>query len=125
MVIHLIFANFEGKKLIATYKIETTLQSLVLLLTHCTPLISLVDQFISFLNRFDLIFLMLDPQDEQFDRRLATHLVSLYHQSMADEEGAYLDMAVLRDYIAFARTYVHPDLSEEAGQALIQAYVGE
>ena len=68
---------------------------------------------------------MLDPQDEQFDRRLATHLVSLYHQSMADEEGAYLDMAVLRDYIAFARTYVHPDLSEEAGQALIQAYVGE
>ena len=76
-------------------------------------------------KRFDLIFLMLDPQDEQFDRRLATHLVSLYHQSMADEEGAYLDMAVLRDYIAFARTYVHPDLSEEAGQALIQAYVGE
>ena len=68
---------------------------------------------------------MLDPQDEQFDRRLATHLVSLYHQSMADEEGAHLDMAVLRDYIAFARTYVHPDLSEEAGQALIQAYVGE
>ena len=76
-------------------------------------------------DRFDLIFLMLDPQDEQFDRRLATHLVSLYHQSMADEEGAYLDMAVLRDYIAFARTYIHPDLSEEAGQALIQAYVGE
>lgn len=76
-------------------------------------------------NRFDLIFLMLDPQDEQFDRRLATHLVSLYHQSMAEEEGAHLDMAVLRDYIAFSRTYVHPELSEEAGQALIQAYVGE
>ena len=68
---------------------------------------------------------MLDPQDEQFDRRLATHLVSLYHQSMADEEGAHLDMTVLRDYIAFARTYVHPELSEEAGQALIQAYVGK
>jgi len=40
--------------------------------------------------RFDLIFLMLDPQDEQFDHRLATHLVSLYHQSKEDEEGAYL-----------------------------------
>ena len=36
--------------------------------------------------RFDLIFLMLDPQDEQFDRRLARHLVSLYHQSQQDEE---------------------------------------
>lgn len=39
-------------------------------------------------RRFDLIFLMLDPQDEAFDHRLATHLVSLYHQSkeMAEEE---------------------------------------
>lgn len=46
-------------------------------------------------NRFDLIFLMLDPQDEQFDHRLATHLVSLYHQSKEDEEGAYL----VRDYL--------------------------
>merc|ERR1712002_634848 len=31
------------------------------------------------LSRFDLIFLILDPQDELFDRRLANHLVSLYH----------------------------------------------
>ncbi len=68
---------------------------------------------------------MLDPQDEQFDRRLATHLVSLYHQSREQEEGTFLDMTVLRDYIAYARNYLHPDLSEEAGQALIQAYVGE
>lgn len=75
------------------------------------------------LSRFDLIFLMLDPQDEQFDRRLATHLVSLYHQSREEEEGAYLDMATLRDYVAYTRTYLHPSLSEEAGQTLVQAYV--
>lgn len=68
---------------------------------------------------------MLDPQDEQFDRRLATHLVSLYHQSLEEEEGTFLDMTVLRDYIAYARSFLHPDLSEEAGQALIQAYVGK
>ena len=42
------------------------------------------------LSRFDLIFLMLDPQDEQFDRRLATHLVSLYHQSREDKESVYM-----------------------------------
>lgn len=40
--------------------------------------------------RFDLIFLMLDPQDEQFDRRLATHLVSLYHQTEEQEESHYM-----------------------------------
>lgn len=68
---------------------------------------------------------MLDPQDEYFDRRLATHLVSLYHQSREEEEEADLDMATLRDYISYARTYVSPQLSEEAGQALVQAYVGK
>jgi len=31
-------------------------------------------------------------------------------------------LEVLQDYIAFARTYVHLKLSEEAGQALVQAY---
>ena len=34
------------------------------------------------LFRFDLIFLMLDPQDENFDKRLATHLVSLYYRDI-------------------------------------------
>ena len=71
-------------------------------------------------NRFDLIFLMLDPQDEQFDRRLATHLVSLYNRSRQDREESFMSMANLRDYIAFGRSYIHPQLSEEAGQALIQ-----
>jgi len=33
---------------------------------------------------------MLDPQDELYDRRLATHLVSLYHQTQEEEEEEYL-----------------------------------
>ncbi|XP_055374782.1 DNA replication licensing factor MCM4 [Condylostylus longicornis] len=75
------------------------------------------------LSRFDLIFLVLDPQDEVFDRRLATHLVSLYYVSRAEEEDTLFDMSVLRDYIAYAREHIHPTLSEEAQQRLIQAYV--
>ncbi|XP_069367870.1 DNA replication licensing factor MCM4 isoform X2 [Paralichthys olivaceus] len=75
------------------------------------------------LSRFDLIFLMLDPQDEAYDRRLAHHLVSLYYQSEEQIEEEYLDMTVLKDYIAYARTNINPRLSEEAGQALIEAYV--
>ncbi|XP_056148498.1 DNA replication licensing factor MCM4 [Lampris incognitus] len=75
------------------------------------------------LSRFDLIFLMLDPQDEAYDRRLAHHLVSLYYQSEEQIEEEFLDMAVLKDYIAYARTYVNPRLHEEASQALIEAYV--
>uniref|UniRef100_A0A672HGB9 DNA replication licensing factor MCM4 n=1 Tax=Salarias fasciatus TaxID=181472 RepID=A0A672HGB9_SALFA len=72
---------------------------------------------------FDLIFLMLDPQDEAYDRRLAHHLVSLYYQSEEQMEEEFLDMAMLKDYIAYARTYISPRLSEEASQALIEAYV--
>jgi len=75
------------------------------------------------MSRFDLIFLMLDPQDEAFDRRLARHLVSLYYtddQAQADE---HMDMGLLRDYIAYARNNVQPVLTEAASQRLISAYV--
>lgn len=66
---------------------------------------------------------MLDPQDESYDRRLAHHLVSLYYQSEEQMEEEFLDMAVLRDFIAYARTYINPRLSEEASQALIEVCV--
>lgn len=33
------------------------------------------------------------------------------------------DMGVLRDYIAYAREHVHPKLTDEAQQKLIQSYV--
>lgn len=37
-------------------------------------------------SRFDLIFLVLDPQDEVFDRRLASHLVSLYYKDYTNSQ---------------------------------------
>lgn len=49
--------------------------------------------FLTFLfhsYRFDLIFLMLDPQDEMFDRRLGGHLVSLYFKTHEDKEDENL-----------------------------------
>lgn len=33
---------------------------------------------------------MLDPQNEQFDRRLARHLVSLYYKSQEEENDEVL-----------------------------------
>lgn len=63
---------------------------------------------------------MLDPRDEAYDRRLAHHLVALFYQSEEQVEEEYMDIAVLRDYIAYARSYVNPRLSEEASQALIE-----
>uniref|UniRef100_A0A2C9JVK5 DNA replication licensing factor MCM4 n=1 Tax=Biomphalaria glabrata TaxID=6526 RepID=A0A2C9JVK5_BIOGL len=75
------------------------------------------------LSRFDLIFLILDPQDELFDRRLAGHLVSLYFRSKEAEEEDNLDMTILKDYLTYAKSFIHPKIGEEASQAFIQAYV--
>lgn len=75
------------------------------------------------LSRFDLIFLMLDPQDPRYDRRLARHLVSLYYKKKEEVEEEQMELGLMKDYIAYARTYVQPQMSEEAGQALIEAYV--
>lgn len=68
---------------------------------------------------------MLDPRDETYDRRLAHHLVSLYYQTEEQVEEEHMDMAVLRDYIAYARNYINPKLSEEASQALIEVQTGQ
>lgn len=75
------------------------------------------------LSRFDLIFLILDPQDEIYDRRLASHLVSLYFRGNEREEEENLDMTILKDYLMYAKSYINPKIGEEAGQAFIQAYV--
>lgn len=75
------------------------------------------------MSRFDLIFLILDPQDELFDRKLATHLVSLYYKGAEEAEQEQMDMNTLKDYIAYARAYIQPRISESAGQSFIEAYV--
>lgn len=33
------------------------------------------------------------------------------------------DMNILKDYLTYAKGFVHPKIGEEAGQAFIQAYV--
>ncbi|KAG8228953.1 hypothetical protein J437_LFUL007704 [Ladona fulva] len=75
------------------------------------------------MSRFDLIFLMLDPQNEVYDQRLARHLVSLYYRTLEEEEDELMNMGMLRDYIAYAREHVSPVLGEAAGQRLTKAYV--
>ena len=77
------------------------------------------------MSRFDLIFLILDPEDEMYDRRLANHLVSLYHtcEERQDHGNRMLEMDVLKDYIMYARTKFKPVLTPEASQCLVEAYL--
>ncbi len=60
----------------------------------------------SFQLRFDLIYLVLDKCDEERDRRLARHLVSLFHETApqaANQSELMVSKELLKDYIAFAR----------------------
>lgn len=96
------------------------------------------------LSRFDLIFLVLDPQNEQHDRMLASHLVSLFtnkhfeQQQLEDDnartsthsflppnaqQSTAISQSDLRKYIAYAKANVSPRLTEEVSARLIEAYV--
>ena len=75
------------------------------------------------MSRFDLVFLILDPQDEQYDKKLARHLVSLYYRDQSQQEEDIYSMDILRDYIKYAKQSFAPVLSDSAGQQLIENYV--
>merc|ERR1739844_47454 len=75
------------------------------------------------MSRFDLVFLILDPQDELYDKRLARHLVGLYYRNEDQVDEDLFTMSVLRDYLGYAKQTFHPKLSDEAGTLLTQSYV--
>ncbi|KAF2671112.1 MCM-domain-containing protein [Microthyrium microscopicum] len=77
------------------------------------------------LSRFDLVYLVLDRVDEMNDRRLAKHLVSMYLEDTpanASKEEI-LPIEFLTAYISYARANIHPQLTEGASKALVDAYV--
>ncbi|BEI90425.1 uncharacterized protein CcaverHIS019_0304950 [Cutaneotrichosporon cavernicola] len=76
------------------------------------------------ISRFDLLYLVLDKVDEMNDRRLAAHLVGLYLEDRPETLGEdILTVDKLTAYITYARQKIHPQLTEEASDALVAAYV--
>ncbi|KAJ1661800.1 MCM DNA helicase complex subunit [Coemansia sp. RSA 1813] len=79
-------------------------------------------------SRFDLVFIVLDTVDETMDRRMARHIVGLYidggdSDHVADTTLPMVPTEQLTRYIAYARRYVRPQITEEAGTALVEEYV--
>ena len=90
------------------------------------------------LSRFDLIYLILDKQSEQSDRRLANHIVSLYSSPMGEdptkaEENEEMatnlintnktSRAFLAKYISYARKHINPTIPESVVNSLVQEYL--
>ena len=89
------------------------------------PRMSVVDNIDltpTLLSRFDLIYLVLDKPNPETDKKLAQHLVSLYWADVPSKED-FIDKETLRDYIAYARKHIHPIISDEARELLVDGYV--
>lgn len=80
------------------------------------------------LSRFDLIYLMLDKPNAISDRKLARHLVSLYHpeadRAVQPNDGVTtVNQAFLKDFVAYARYTQAPEISDEAVNVLVEGYL--
>lgn len=72
------------------------------------------------LSRFDLIFVLKDVADENRDRMLARHILNVHsHESI----NAPYDANFIRKYVAYARKYIHPKLSDSAKKRIEDYYV--
>ncbi|KAF7562777.1 hypothetical protein G7046_g1353 [Stylonectria norvegica] len=72
------------------------------------------------MSRFDLFFVVLDECNEQVDRHLAEHIVSI-HQFRDEAVEPEFSTEQLQRYIRFAKTF-RPELTEEAKEVLVQKY---
>ncbi|MFX0016769.1 MAG: LAGLIDADG family homing endonuclease [Promethearchaeota archaeon] len=73
------------------------------------------------LSRFDLILVLEDVPDLKEDHDLASHILGL-HKSHTLSTSPPIEQDLLRKYIAYARREVHPRLTDEAEERLLEYY---
>ncbi|KAJ3409832.1 hypothetical protein HDV05_004185, partial [Chytridiales sp. JEL 0842] len=77
------------------------------------------------ISRFDLLFIVVDRPKIETDTMLAKHITSLYTEDV--EAGPTLRNPVTTDflkaYIRYAKANVHPSISMEARQELVDCYL--
>ncbi|CAG8668974.1 13903_t:CDS:2, partial [Ambispora leptoticha] len=119
---------------VAKAGIITTLNARTSILASANPVNSKYDPNLSIveniqlpptlMSRFDLIYLILDKENELIDRRLAQHIVSFYLEDTPNVAGPnILPIEELTGYISYVRQNCDPTLTNEASNALIEAYV--
>lgn len=87
------------------------------------PITRNIDLPPTLISRFDLLYLVLDTINEATDRRLAEHLVGLYLEDTPLTAGRdVISIDRLSSYITYARSKVHPVISEPAGEELVSCY---
>ena len=73
------------------------------------------------ISRFDLIYPMIDEPDPFEDEKKAAHILSIHEQGGI--EATPISRDLLRKYIEYARRNIHPILSPEAKERLLEFYL--
>ncbi|KAJ3118337.1 Mcm2-7 hexameric complex component [Nowakowskiella sp. JEL0407] len=77
------------------------------------------------LSRFDLLFLILDRQNQDDDHRLASHVTYVHMHGThppRDQDDEVVDVELMREYIAFSRQF-NPVLTKEVVDFVVNSYV--
>jgi replicative DNA helicase Mcm len=82
-----------------------------------------IDLPVSLLSRFDLIFVVRDEPQEDFDKAVASHILDLHAGYLPESFKDIIKPDLLRKYIIYARRYVKPQLGEDAKERIKQFYL--
>ncbi len=75
------------------------------------------------LSRFDLIFIIKDEPDVEFDTKMARHILELRRGHLLEEAEPPISMELLRKYISYSKQHVHPVLTDEAMERIEKYYL--
>lgn len=88
-------------------------------------LMSNVNFSLPIMSRFDLFFVLMDPNDPQFDQQIAQRILDM-HKTLADPKENLRNMVYtfedIRLYLRFARRF-HPMIPKESEEVLVTEYV--
>lgn len=76
------------------------------------------------LSRFDCIFVVRDINTTENNSMMADHILNIHQGKIPKEaESQYINLDLLKKYIAYARTKIKPKLSQAAGDRIITIYL--
>lgn len=85
-----------------------------------------IDFLPTILSRFDMIFIVKDEHDQNRDKTLARHIMSVHMnagQTNSEPKEGELSLELIKKYINYCRTRCGPRLNNEAGDKLKRRYV--
>lgn len=82
-----------------------------------------IDLPVTILSRFDLIFVLRDVPNREKDQELAHYVIDFHREAYPQIVDNIIPPHILKKYVAYARRFVKPRLSEEAKAKVVDFYV--